>query len=70
MVKVWSINNNFDISRKIKENYIFILSFIIPMVIMFAIFTSLGVGFIGDKTIVSSDMYIQYVQITFFECFD
>ena len=61
MGKVWSINNNFGKNKRIKENYIFILSFILPMVIMFAIFTSLGVGFIGDKTIVSSDMYTQYV---------
>ena len=61
MGKVWSINNNFGENKKIKENYIFILSFILPMVIMFVVFTSLGVGFIGDKTIVSSDMYTQYV---------
>ena len=61
MGKVWSINNNFGENKRIKENYIFILSFILPMVIMFVVFTSLGVGFIGDKTIVSSDMYTQYV---------
>ena len=61
MGKVWSINNNFGENKKIKENYIFILSFILPMVIMFVVFTALGVGFIGDKTIVSSDMYTQYV---------
>ena len=61
MGKGWSINNNFGENKKIKENYIFILSFILPMVIMFVVFTSLGVGFIGDKTIVSSDMYTQYV---------
>lgn len=61
MGKVWSINNNFGKNKRIKENYIFILSFILPMVIMFVVFTSLGVGFIGDKTIVSSDMYTQYV---------
>ena len=61
MGKVWSINNNFGENKKIKENYIFILSFILPMVIMFVIFTSLGVGFIGEKTIISSDMYTQYV---------
>lgn len=61
MGKGWSINNNFGENKKIKENYIFILSFILPMVIMFVVFTALGVGFIGDKTIVSSDMYTQYV---------
>ena len=61
MGKVWSINNNFGENKKIKENYIFILSFILPMVIMFVVFTSLGVGFIGEKTIISSDMYTQYV---------
>ena len=61
MGKVWSINNNFGENKKIKENYIFILSFILPMVIMFVVFTALGVGFIGEKTIVSSDMYTQYV---------
>ena len=61
MGKVWSINNNFGKNKRIKENYIFILSFILPMVIMFVIFTSLGVGFIGEKTIISSDMYTQYV---------
>ena len=61
MGKVWSINNNFGKNKRIKENYIFILSFILPMVIMFVVFTALGVGFIGDKTIVSSDMYTQYV---------
>ena len=27
MGKVWSINNNFGENKKIKENYIFILSF-------------------------------------------
>lgn len=47
--------------KKIKENYIFILSFILPIVLLFIIFTVLGVGFIGEKTIVSSDMYTQYV---------
>ena len=61
MGKGWSINNNFGKNKRIKENYIFILSFILPMVIMFVVFTSLGVGFIGEKTIVSSDMYTQYV---------
>lgn len=61
MGKGWSINNNFGKNKRIKENYIFILSFILPMVIMFVIFTSLGVGFIGEKTIISSDMYTQYV---------
>ena len=61
MGKGWSINNNFGENKKIKENYIFILSFILPMVIMFVVFTALGVGFIGEKTIVSSDMYTQYV---------
>ena len=38
MGKVWSINNNFGENKKIKENYIFILSFILPMVIMFVVF--------------------------------
>lgn len=61
MGKGWSINNNFGKNKRIKENYIFILSFILSMVIMFVIFTSLGVGFIGEKTIISSDMYTQYV---------
>ena len=61
MGKVWSMNNKLSKYKKIQENYIFILSFILPMVIMFAIFTSLGVGLIGDKTMISSDMYTQYV---------
>ena len=39
MGKVWSINNNFGENKRIKENYIFTLSFILPMVIMFVVFT-------------------------------
>ena len=67
MDNVWRINNgyisnrNLERNKKIKENYIFILSFILPIVLLFIIFTVLGVGFIGEKTIVSSDMYTQYV---------
>ena len=51
--------------KKLKLNlsisYIYILSFIIPIIIMMSIYALIGIYPAGNKTIVNSDMYLQYV---------
>lgn len=51
--------------KKLKLNlsisYIYILSFIIPIIVMISIYALIGIYPAGDKTIVNSDMYLQYV---------
>ena len=46
---------------KLKENYIYIFSFIVPIMLMVVIYALIGIYPTGDKTIVNSDMYLQYV---------
>lgn len=46
---------------KFKENYIYIFSFIVPIMLMVVIYALIGIYPVGDKTIVNSDMYLQYV---------
>ena len=46
---------------KFKENYIYIFSFIVPIMLMVVIYALIGIYLTGDKTIVNSDMYLQYV---------
>ena len=46
---------------KLKENYIYIFSFIVPIMLMVVIYALIGIYPAGDKTIVNSDMYLQYV---------
>lgn len=46
---------------KYKEVYIYILSFIIPVILMSVIYALLGIYPVGNKTIINSDMYLQYV---------
>lgn len=46
---------------KLKENYIYIFSFIVPIMLMVVIYDLIGIYPTGDKTIVNSDMYLQYV---------
>ena len=46
---------------KLKENYIYIFSFIVPIMLMLVIYALIGIYPVGDKTIVNSDMYSQYV---------
>ncbi|WP_289129083.1 YfhO family protein [uncultured Clostridium sp.] len=46
---------------KLKENYIYIFSFIVPIMLMVVIYALIGIYPVGDKTIVNSDMYLQYV---------
>ena len=46
---------------KFKENYIYIFSFIVPIMLMVVIYALIGIYPAGDKTIVNSDMYLQYV---------
>lgn len=46
---------------KFKEDYIYILSFITPIILMVMIYALIGIYPAGNKTIVNSDMYLQYV---------
>ena len=46
---------------KFKENYIYIFSFIVPIMLMVVVYALIGIYPVGDKTIVNSDMYLQYV---------
>lgn len=46
---------------KLKENYIYIFSFIVPIMLMVVIYALIGIYPAGNKTIVNSDMYLQYV---------
>ena len=51
--------------KKLKLNlsisYIYILSFIIPIIIMISIYALIGIYPAGNKTILNSDSYLQYV---------
>ena len=45
----------------VKNNIIFPLAFILPVIIIVAVFTYIDIGYFGDKTIVFSDMRSQYI---------
>ena len=52
-----------NLKLKLKENYIYILSFIIPIILMGIIYAVIGIYPFGNKNIITSDMYLQYVGI-------
>lgn len=49
------------LKTKLKQNYIYVLAFIIPIIIMTVIYMLLGIYPAGNKTILNSDSYLQYV---------
>lgn len=50
-----------NLKLKLKENYIYLLSFIIPIILMGIIYAVIGIYPFGNKNIITSDMYLQYV---------
>ena len=50
-----------NLKLKRKENYIYLLSFIIPIILMGTIYAVLGIYPFGNRNIITSDMYLQYV---------
>ena len=50
-----------SLKLKRKENYIYLLSFIIPIILMGTIYAVLGIYPFGNKNLITSDMYLQYV---------
>lgn len=50
-----------SLKLKRKENYIYLLSFIIPIILMGIIYAVIGIYPFGNKNIIASDMYLQYV---------
>ena len=50
-----------NLKLKLKENYIYILSFIIPIILMGIIYAVIGIYPFGNKNLITSDMYLQYV---------
>ena len=50
-----------SLKLKRKENYIYLLSFIIPIILMGIIYAVIGIYPFGNKNIITSDMYLQYV---------
>ena len=50
-----------NLKLKLKENYVYLLSFIIPIILMGIIYAVIGIYPFGNKNIITSDMYLQYV---------
>lgn len=50
-----------SLKLKLKENYIYILSFIIPILLMVTVYIVLKIYPFGNRNIITSDMYLQYV---------
>ena len=50
-----------NLKLKLKENYIYLLSFIIPIILMGIIYAVIGIYPFGNKNLITSDMYLQYV---------
>ena len=51
-----------NLKLRIKENYIYLLSFILTIALMMTIYIVLKIFPFGNREIVTSDMYLQYVS--------
>lgn len=50
-----------NLKLKLKENYIYLLSFIVPIILMGIIYAVIKIYPFGNKNLITSDMYLQYV---------